>query len=502
MSSKLIVGFLLFCLAGSASLGSAATPEQPNIVLFLIDDLGWRDLGCYGSDYYQTPHIDRLAAQGVRFTDAYAACAVCSPTRASIMTGKYPARILLTDWLPSGRWNPKARLREGRKIRGLPVEEYTLAEAMRDGGYKTIHIGKWHLDYQYLNPNTRKSYNKADHQLPPIGALIPDGPIHRGFDYFHGFHHSRHMEAVVENDRVIEYDKPINMLPRLTQKSVAYIQSHESSDKPFFLYIPLNSPHTPILPSPEWKGKSQLGDYGDFVMQTDHSIGEILDTLKQQQLSDNTIVIITSDNGCSRAAGIQQLARKGHRVSANWRGSKADIWDGGHRVPFMIRWPEKIKPGSRSTQLICLTDLFATLADLLETQTPENSCEDSISFLPALSGNEVTSSRNAVIHHSISGHFAYRQGDWKLILARGSGGWTSPTEKEVASESPEAQLYHLINDPGEQNNLYAEEPDIATKLLKQLKTDVFSGRTTSGPVSENDLSDISLWKSERTSALP
>jgi len=467
--------------------------EKPNIVYILCDDLGYGDVHCLAPKISRipTPHMDRFASEGMIFTDAHSGSSVCSPTRYGLLTGRYSWRTRLQQGVLAG-YAPCL----------ISPERPTVASFLQANGYYTALIGKWHLDYQYLNPNTRKSYNKADHQLPPIGALIPDGPIHRGFDYFHGFHHSRHMEAVVENDRVIEYDKPINMLPRLTQKSVAYIQSHESSDKPFFLYIPLNSPHTPILPSPEWKGKSQLGDYGDFVMQTDHSIGEILDTLKQQQLSDNTIVIITSDNGCSRAAGIQQLARKGHRVSANWRGSKADIWDGGHRVPFMIRWPEKIKPGSRSTQLICLTDLFATLADLLETQTPENSCEDSISFLPALSGNEVTSSRNAVIHHSISGHFAYRQGDWKLILARGSGGWTSPTEKEVASESPEAQLYHLINDPGEQNNLYAEEPDIATKLLKQLKTDVFSGRTTSGPVSENDLSDISLWKSERTSALP
>jgi arylsulfatase A-like enzyme len=303
------------------------------------------------------------------------------------------------------------------------------------------------------------------------------------------------MEAVIENDRVIEHDDVINMLPRLTAKSVEYIESRAKTTQPFFLYVPLNSPHTPIVPTPQWKGKSGLGEYGDFVMQTDHTVGEITAALERSELAGRTLVIFASDNGCSKAAGIEQLAEQGHLVSAHLRGSKADIWDGGHRIPFIVRWPGKVEPGSQADQLICLTDLFATLADLLGVNTPPGRCEDSVSFLPALSDKPVVSTRAGVVHHSISGHFAYRSGYWKLILARGSGGWTSPKENQVPKDAPVAQLYDLAADPGETTNLYEEEPDIAAQLLKQLTADVTSGRSTSGVPSKNDVDDIVLWKS-------
>ena len=328
------------------------------------------------------------------------------------------------------------------------------------------------------------------------GARIPDGPIHRGFDYYHGFHHARNMEAVIENDRVIEHDDVINMLPRLTKASVEYIDSRAGKDQPFFLYVPLGSPHTPIVPTPEWEGKSGLGKYGDFVMQTDNVVGAISAALKKRALTDNTLVIFTSDNGCSKAAGIKELAQKGHLVSAHLRGSKADIWDGGHRIPFIVRWPGKVKPGSTSDQLICLTDLFATVADITGTEIPAGSCEDSVSFLPALSGKPIESTRSGVVHHSISGHFAYRTNNWKLILARGSGGWTSPKENEVAAEAPKAQLYDLDADPSEQSSLYADKPNVAQSLLSQLTADITSGRSTVGPTSFNDVTEIVLWKSE------
>ena len=287
------------------------------------------------------------------------------------------------------------------------------------------------------------------------------------------------------------------MLPRLTKKSVAYIESRAGKDQPFFLYLPLGSPHTPIVPSPEWKGKSGLGSYGDFVMQTDNVVGEVSAALAKYGMAGNTLVIFTSDNGCSKAADIKGLAEKGHLVSAHMRGSKADIWDGGHRIPFIVRWPGKVERGTNSDQLICLSDLFATVAEIVGENVPARSSEDSVSFLPALAGKPIKSTREGVIHHSSSGHFAYRTGQWKLILAKGSGGWSSPKENEVPNTSPKAQLYDLAADPGEKNNLYTSQPEVVQQMLSQLTSDVTSGRSTEGVSSKNDVKEIVLWKSEQ-----
>ena len=308
------------------------------------------------------------------------------------------------------------------------------------------------------------------------------------------------MEAVIENDRVIEHDEVINMLPRLTKKSVEFIGRQVGNKAPFFLYVPLGSPHTPIVPTPEWEGKSGLGKYGDFVMQTDNVVGEISAALEKYGFADNTLVILTSDNGCSKAAGIPALAAQGHQVSAHLRGSKADIWDGGHRIPFIVRWPGKVKPGSSSDQLICLTDLFATAGEITGNDLPVGSCEDSVSFVPALLGQTIDSSRVGVIHHSISGHFAYRQGPWKLALAKASGGWSSPKEGEAPKGSPKAQLFDMKSDPGEKRNLYLEKPEIAQRLLAQLEMEIRGGRSTAGADSNNDVDSIILWKSERDGA--
>jgi arylsulfatase A-like enzyme len=369
---------------------------------------------------------------------------------------------------------------------------------LRQQGYATAIVGKWHLDFQYLDPESGEAYSQKQHKTPPVGAKIPDGPLHRGFDYYHGFHHARNMEAVIEDDKVIAHDDVVNMLPRLTEKSAAYIDSRAGKEEPFFLYVPLGSPHTPIVPSDEWKGKSGLGEYGDFVMQTDNVVGEISKALERNGFTENTLVIFTSDNGCSKAAGIPKLAEKGHIVSANLRGSKADIWDGGHRVPFLVRWPGKVEAGSNSDQLICLTDLFATVTDILGQSILGQTCEDSVSFLPALYGKKIESTRNGVIHHSFSGHFAYRQGPWKLLLARASGGWSSPKENEAGKDAPKGQLYHMRKDIGETNNLFEKNPEKVEVLLGLLKADVSRGRSTTGSESKNDVpvEEIVLWKSE------
>jgi arylsulfatase A len=480
---------LLATLLLIASCALAVADSKPNIVYIICDDLGYGDIQCLAPETSKipTPNADQLALEGMTFTDAHSGSSVCTPTRYGIMTGRYSWRTKLQKGVVTG-FAPCL----------IDKDRMTVAGFLKQQGYATAIVGKWHLDFQYLDPESGEAYSQKQHKTPPVGAKIPDGPLHRGFDYYHGFHHARNMEAVIEDDKVIAHDDVVNMLPRLTEKSVAYIDSRAGKEEPFFLYVPLGSPHTPIVPSDEWKGKSGLGEYGDFVMQTDNVVGEISKALERNGFTENTLVIFTSDNGCSKAAGIPKLAEQGHIVSANLRGSKADIWDGGHRVPFLVRWPGKVEAGSNSDQLICLTDLFATVTDILGQSILGQTCEDSVSFLPALYGKKIESTRNGVIHHSFSGHFAYRQGPWKLLLARASGGWSSPKENEAGKDAPKGQLYHMRKDIGETNNLFEKNPEKVEVLLGLLKADVSRGRSTNGPESKNDVpvEEIVLWKSE------
>lgn len=464
---------------GLLALNAPADVSRPNIVLILCDDLGYGDVQCLNPEHgkIKTPHIDKLAGQGMVFTDAHSGSSVCTPTRYGLLTGRYSWRTRLQHGVVQG-FAPCL----------IAPDRLTVAGLLKRQGYATAIIGKWHLDFNYQDPVTGEMLKRPKGEgLPPVGSKIPDGPVSRGFDCYHGFHHARDMKAVVENDTVIIHEDEINMLPRLTEKSVAYIEElAKSPDQPFFLYVPLSSPHTPILPTEEWKGKSGLGPYADFVMQTDAIVGAIMDALDKNGLVENTLVIFTSDNGCSKDAGIPDLYSKGHYVSAQYRGSKADIWDGGHRVPFLVRWPGKVEAGSRCDQLISLVDVFATVSDITGEKAPDMA-EDSVSFLPALSGQPIESSRKGVIHHSVSGCFAYRQGKWKLILAKGSGGWSAPKENQVSADAPEAQLYDMENDPGEQNNLYLAHAEIAQRLLVDLTADVERGRSTDGPEATNDI---------------
>jgi arylsulfatase A-like enzyme len=480
---------LLATLLLIASCALAVADSKPNIVYIICDDLGYGDIQCLAPETSKipTPNADQLALEGMTFTDAHSGSSVCTPTRYGIMTGRYSWRTKLQKGVVTG-FAPCL----------IDKDRMTVAGFLKQQGYATAIVGKWHLDFQYLDPESGEAYSQKQHKTPPVGAKIPDGPLHRGFDYYHGFHHARNMEAVIEDDKVIAHDDVVNMLPRLTEKSAAYIDSRAGKEEPFFLYVPLGSPHTPIVPSDEWKEKSGLGEYGDFVMQTDNVVGEISKALERNGFTANTLVIFTSDNGCSKAAGIPKLAEQGHIVSANLRGSKADIWDGGHRVPFIVRWPGKVEAGSNSDQLICLTDLFATVTDILGQSILGQTCEDSVSFLPALYGKKIESTRNGVIHHSFSGHFAYRQGPWKLLLARASGGWSSPKENEAGKDAPKGQLYHMRKDIGETNNLFEKNPEKVEVLLGLLKADVSRGRSTNGPESKNDVpvEEIVLWKSE------
>ena len=481
--------FSVVCCWALTPSAIIADESKPNIVFLLCDDLGYGDVQSFNPTHgkIRTPNIDRLASQGMMFTDAHSASSVCTPTRYGILTGRYCWRTKFQKGVTQG-FSP-CLIDENRP---------TVASFLKSQGYHTGIVGKWHLDNRYVNPETGKDYTDADGKklkyTPPVGAKVPDGPVSRGFDYFFGIHHARSMKAIIQQDKVTEHDDVINFLPRLAKNCVNYIAERSKESQPFFLYVPFGSPHTPIVPTKDWVGKSELGKYPDFVMQTDDVVGQILAAIDKHKLTDNTLVVFASDNGCSRIVGIKKLAEKGHKVSGGFRGSKADIWEGGHRVPFIAKWPGKIAVDSKSKELICLNDVFATFADVLNVAVPNGSCEDSVSFLPALRGKKIESSRKGIIHHSISGHFAYRSANWKLILARGSGGWTSPKENQVSESAPKAQLYDLNSDSAEQDNHYLDKPDIAQGLLEELRQDIQSGRSTRGPESQNDIAEIDMWK--------
>jgi len=366
-------------------VASAHADDPPNIVYVMCDDLGYGDVQCLNPDHGKipTPSVDRLATEGMIFTDAHSGSSVCTPTRYGLLTGRYSWRSHLQRGVVQG-FAPNL----------IAKDRPTVPSFLREHGYHTGIVGKWHLNFQYADPVTGKTIQRpGKKKLAPVGSKIPDGPLTRGFDYFHGFHHAGDMKCVIENDEVIKHDDEINMLPRITKKSIEYIDDRgKSKDKqPFFLYVPYGSPHTPILPTAQWQGRSGLGSYADFVMETDAGFGQILDALDRNGFAKNTLVVFTSDNGCSKSAGITELRKQGHHVSAHYRGSKADLWDGGHRVPFVVRWPGIIEPGSISDQLVCHTDLFATCAEILSLEIPDAAAEDSVSILPAFTSQPIVS---------------------------------------------------------------------------------------------------------------
>ena len=287
------------------------------------------------------------------------------------------------------------------------------------------------------------------------------------------------------------------MLPELTRRSVAYI--HERTEeankgKPFFLYFAINSPHSPVVPTDRFKGKSGLNDHADFVMDTDWAFGEVLKALDEAGLADNTLVVFTSDNGTSApTAKVRHLEAMGHFPSGPYRGYKSDLWDGGHRVPFIVRWPGVVPSGSRTSQLASLNDFMATLADLFGGELPPNAGEDSVSILPLLRGEDQPV-REHLVHHSFDGRFAIRSTGWKLVLAPGSGGWTDDDAKAAARGNPPIQLYNMADDFREQRNLQAEHPEIAASMLAELKRIIAEGRSTPGPKQANDIDAIDIWK--------
>lgn len=464
-------------LSHGGVLAADAPAKKPNIIYILCDDLGYGDVKCLGGDRCKiaTPNIDRLAAGGMIFTEAHSSSSVCTPTRYGVMTGRYNWRTKLQSGVLMGYHPPL-----------IAKDRLTVPALLKQSGYATACIGKWHLGMAIDEKNPQ--------------AAIGEGPTTRGFDSFFGISASLDMPpfAFIENTRFTEAPtaqkawlrkgaaapsfEAIDVLPTLTRKAVDFIGQRAKEEAPFFLYLPLPSPHTPIVPTQEWQGKSGLSPYGDFVMQTDWSVGQVMEALDKAGIAENTLIMFTSDNGCSPAAKIDELQEKGHFPSELRRGHKADIWDGGHRVPFIARWPAKIKAGTRTDQLACLTDLMATSAEIAGAKLPETAGEDSVSLVSIFSGTATAPVREAVVHHSIRGVFAIRQGQWKLELCTDSGGWS----KGSVNDAP-GQLYDMSKEVGEQKNEYNQHPEIVAKLTALLEKYVAEGRSTPGVAQTNDV---------------
>ncbi|MEJ6567762.1 MAG: arylsulfatase [Akkermansiaceae bacterium] len=511
---------LLSTCLGFLLLSNLGFPDEvrPNIIYILADDLGYGDVHCINPERgkIKTPHMDKLAADGLTFTDAHTSSSVCTPTRYSILTGRYNWRTTLQKGVLNGYGEPL-----------IKPDRMTVPTFLRENGYTTAMIGKWHLGLDIATTDDKKAapksglkQKKGKGAFPPTElsnidwkGTIKGGPVDLGFDSWFGIPASldfppyvwirdrnwvgegTHAKAFHRDGPASEDFEAVDVLGKLTAETVKFVTDYDS-EKPFFIYMPLPSPHTPIVPTPKWQGKSGLGQYGDFVMQTDDVLGQVVKALEAKGISENTIVIMTSDNGCSKQANFQNLEKQGHFASAQFRGSKSDIWEGGLRVPYLVKWPKVIKAGSVSDQLTTQMDLLATCAELLGKELPKNAAEDSESILPVFKGENPMLSRKGIILHSVSGHFAYREGKHKLILAYGSGGWTAPTEKNAKKEGlQKAQLYDLKADPGEKKNLYESQPEIANRLLTQFTEYVNTGSTVPGKDSKNDVETIKLWKS-------
>ncbi|MFD2160285.1 arylsulfatase [Rubritalea tangerina] len=453
------------------TVGMMQAGEKPNIVVILADDMGYGELSCLNPEKgkIKTPALDQIASEGMVFTDGHSGSSVCTPTRYGLMTGRYAWRTKLQSGVLTG----------GESL--IKADRLTVAKLLKGQGYDTAMIGKWHLGMLF---DGKKESGKV-----AVGTKVSHGPIERGgFDVFHGFHHARQMSLWIDGQEVTKNLEPVEMLPMLTQAAVDYIDGRKGQEKPFFLYVPWNSPHSPVVPSKEWKGKSGLNAHADFVMQTDASYGQVVDALKRNGLYENTLVICSADNGTSAPTSkMKDLISKGHHPSADLRGSKADLWDGGHRVPFIVSWPGKVKAGTRSDALVCLTDVMATAADILDVNLPASEGVDSLSMLPALTGKK-EGVRTNVVHHSVSGLFAIRDGEWKLLISPGSGGWTAPRPGAAAAKGePMLQLYNMDKDLGEQNNLIESMPEKAKALRGLLDMQIERGRSTPGEAQKNDV---------------
>ena len=495
----------------------AADARKPNILIILADDLGYGDVHAYNPTRGKipTPHLDKLASQGMRFTDGHSSSGVCSPTRYTLLTGRY-------------HW--RTRLQSGIvPLWGAPLiapDRMTIGTLAKQHGYRTAAIGKWHLGWDWPiaperaelfkeKPKGAATANTAHRAVwqevfaQPIGG----GPTTRGFDLYFGTDVPNHPPfCFIENDRTVGIPSEFltaslvgnnqasiqgpalagwtlePILPALGDRAVTFITDSAKKPEPWMLYLPLTSPHTPLSVNEEWKGKSGLNLYADFVMETDALIGRVLAALAASGAADNTLVLFTADNGCAPYIGISDLEKMGHYPSGPLRGAKADAWEGGHRVPFIVRWPGKVKAGSVCDQLVQQSDYIATFAEVLGTRLPDNAGEDSVSLMPLLKGGDQPVRDNAV-SASIGGVPALRHGTWKYIPAPGSGGWG-----KGGDQSQPVQLYNLADDLGETKNLAAMMPEKVAEMKALLEKLIVVGRSTPGTAQKNDVEVVRFPK--------
>lgn len=498
----LIAALLLAPLAGLI----AAEPGKPNIVVILADDLGYGDVGCYNPESkVPTPHLDKLARDGMRFTDAHSPSTVCTPTRYSLLTGQMAFRINYRGVF-AGVGGPCL----------IQEKQLTLPQMLRDAGYTTALIGKWHVGLSFLDKDGQRITKQGVEgvKLIDYSRAISDAPIHRGFDHFFGTAccpSTDYLYAYIDGDRIpvpptamldksklpthpYSHDNRAGMVAPdfdleqvdmvFLKKSVDFLETHvrRSPKKPFFLLHSMHAVHLPSFAAPQFQGKTKAGPHGDFIHQLDHIVGELMATLEKLGVADNTLVIFTSDNGPETSTVVHMRADHQHDGARPWRGVKRDQWEGGHRVPFIARWKDHIPQGRQSTQTICLTDIMATCAALTGVKLPDTAAQDSVSILPALLGTDGGKPiRPFTLHQTISLALAIRQGPWKYLDHRGSGG--NSYEKgimlpfalpDTAPAAP-GQLYNLDDDPGETNNLYFKEPDIARKMKALLEASKQNG---------------------------
>lgn len=475
----------------NASLEAA---DRPNVVLIFGDDMGIDSVGAFNEKLgLGTPNLNRLASEGMSFMDAHSTSGVCTPSRYSLLTGRYHWRSRLKRGIV-GKWE-RPLIEKGR---------LTIPGMLREHGYATRMIGKWHLGHHW--PKVGGGITNKVAEINFEGS-ITGGPNAIGFDHWFGDDVPNWPPyAWQENDRLLgkitTTSKTLGLtryvgvsdgpavadwkleavLPEYAERCARWIRGQAGSQKPFFLYFPMPSPHTPIAPNGKWKGVSGISDYADFLLETDWAVGELMRALDESKQAANTLVIFTTDNGTSPKANFEQLESHGVHLREHWRGNKADAFEGGHRVPFIVRWPGHVRAGTRTDQIITQADVLATLAEIVGHEIPEDAAEDSVSLLPVIRGHDQSRPlHEAIINHSISGHFAVRSGDWKLLFCRGSGGWSEPREPAaLKQELPPVQLYNLKKDPKESTNVHDQHPDIVDRLTAILRQYVESGRSTPG----------------------
>ena len=478
--------------------------NRPNIIFIFCDDLGWGDVSCLNpNSKIHTPNIDKLAASGITFTDAHSASAVCTPSRYTLLTGRYCWRTRLKESV-NGGYSPAL----------LGPDRLTVAGMLKDSGYKTACIGKWHigLDWELKEPDGDSppqilTYDKERiyDDLVDFTKPVRNGPVDVGFDYFFGISASLDMSPYVfiENDMTTEIPTEIapsgqsdelraregigakgwrheDVLPALEQKSIEFIREH-AGKQPFFLYVPVNGPHTPVVPNKEFIGKSDCGIYGDFVTEIDETVGKVMKAVDGCGVTDETLVFFSSDNGPET---ITAPYREKHNHYSAWkyRGMKRDNWEGGHRIPLIASWPGTIEAGAEYSQFVELADFFATVAETIDFSVPPDAGEDSYSMMPLLLGNDAPEYRAFAIHHSFLGKWAIRSGRWKLLLHSGSGG----NKTDDPENDDPVQLYNMDSDPFETTNVYRENPDIVKQLKELCQQQIEKGRSTPGPDQEND----------------